>query len=105
MFAAPWKEDIFASFLERMVRYRDVQEGETHRSDIELFGESTTSNLDVGWLNGYESVSIIQCRSRVTSALEMEKLSRVEQPRAEAQISRSADVDRTFLSGWKRRVS
>ena len=54
MFAAPWKEDIFANFLERMVRYRDVQEGEKHRSDIELFGESTTSNLDVGWLNGYE---------------------------------------------------
>jgi hypothetical protein len=59
VFAAPWKEDIFASFLERMVRYRDVQEGETHRSDIELFGESTTSNLDVGWLNGYESMSIV----------------------------------------------
>ena len=86
MFAAPWKEDIFANFLERMVRYRDVQEGEKHRSDIEMFGESTTSNLDVGWLNGYESVSIIQCRNRVTSALEMEK-SWVEQPTAEAHIS------------------
>ena len=35
----PWKEDIFASFLERMVRYRDVQEGEKHRSDTEMFGE------------------------------------------------------------------
>jgi hypothetical protein len=59
LLAAPWNWDVFASFLERMVRYRDVQEGETHRSDIQMFGESTISSLDVGWLNGYESVSIV----------------------------------------------
>ena len=56
----PWKEDIFASFLERMVRYRDVQEGEKHRPDTDMFGESTTSSLDVGCLSGYESMSIVR---------------------------------------------
>ena len=51
-------KNVFASFLER-VRYRDVQEGEKHRPDTDMFGESTTSSLDVGCLSGYESISIV----------------------------------------------
>ena len=39
---------------------RDVQEGEKHRPDTEMFGESTTSSLDVGCLSGYESMSIVR---------------------------------------------
>ena len=35
----PLERGHLCKFLERMVRYRDVQEGEKHRSDTEMFGE------------------------------------------------------------------
>ena len=105
--AVPWKENVFASFVERMVRHRDVQEGEMHRSDTEMFGENTISSLDVGWLNGCESMTIVETvspvplRWRNRAALSSQE----QRPNFLCVAPRSEDVGRTFLFRWKRRVS